>query len=200
MPLGGPARVRQVVRFGVFELNLKAGELRREGLKVRLQQQPFQILRLLLERPGELVTHAEIIRLLWPNGTIVEYEHSVKTAVKKIRHALSDDADAPRYVENLPRRGYRFIYPVDDLGAGPVPAGSGGVGAGLPTAPGQVAPLSLGAAQDIPTRAPQEPALSGAKGVPLQVSAANLIGKKVSHYRVLEILGGGGMARRKISD
>jgi DNA-binding winged helix-turn-helix (wHTH) protein len=104
-----PTPNRQVVRFGVFELDLKAGDLRRSGVRIKLQEQPFQILRLLLGRPGDVVTHDEIIHLLWPNGTIVEYEHSVKTAVKKLRQALGDDADIPRYVETLPRRGYRFI-------------------------------------------------------------------------------------------
>jgi DNA-binding winged helix-turn-helix (wHTH) protein len=113
--LGEPSR-QQVVHFGVFELDLRAGELRRTGLKVKLQEQPFQILRLLLEHVGEVVTHGEIIQVLWPNGTIVEYEHSVKTAVKKLRQALGDDADTPRYVETLPRRGYRFIYPVGKAG------------------------------------------------------------------------------------
>ena len=73
------------VRFGVFDLDLKAGELRKNGLKVRLQDQPFQILKMLLEHPGEVVTHQEIIRRLWPNGTVVEYEHSIQTAVKKLR-------------------------------------------------------------------------------------------------------------------
>jgi DNA-binding winged helix-turn-helix (wHTH) protein len=105
------------VRFGVFDLDLKAGELRKDGLKVRLQEQPFQILKMLLEHPGEVVTHEEIIRRLWPNGTVVEYEHSIKTAVKKLRQALDDDAGTPRYVETLPRRGYRFIYPVNDVAA-----------------------------------------------------------------------------------
>jgi serine/threonine protein kinase/Tol biopolymer transport system component len=111
-----PTPTRQVVRFGVFELDLKAGDLRRRGVRIKLQEQPFQILRLLLARPGDVVTHDEIIHLLWPHGTVVEYEHSVKTAVKKLRQALGDDADIPRYVETLPRRGYRFIYPVEDGG------------------------------------------------------------------------------------
>lgn len=107
---------RQVVHFGVFDLDLKAGELRRAGFKVKLQEQPFQILRILFEHSGDVVTHDEIIQVLWPNGTVVEYEHSVKTAVKKLRQALGDDAQTPRYVETLPRRGYRFIYPVGNLG------------------------------------------------------------------------------------
>ena len=119
---------RQVMCFGAFELDLKAGELRRSGSKVKLQEQPFRILRLLLEHAAEVVTYDEIIHLLWPNGTAVEYEHSVKTAVKKLRQALGDDADTPHYVETLPRRGYRFIYPIEGAGAPfatvPVPAES----------------------------------------------------------------------------
>jgi DNA-binding winged helix-turn-helix (wHTH) protein len=169
-----------LVRFGVFELDLKAGELRRKGSKIKLQEQPFQILRLLLERPGDVVTHDEIIQVLWPNGTIVEYEHSVKTAVKKLRQALGDDADAPRYVETLPRRGYRFIYPVD-VGAGLVPAPQKeDVGAGLaPPSPGD---------PPLPIRAPQAVPLRAAEGTP-----PSLIGRTLSHYRVLGEIGKGGM-------
>jgi TolB-like protein/DNA-binding winged helix-turn-helix (wHTH) protein len=98
-----------MVRFGVFELDLIAGELRRNGRKIKLQEQPFEILSLLLEHPGEVVTQEQIIAKLWADGTVVEYEHSIRTAVKKLRQALSDEADTPRYVETLPRRGYRFI-------------------------------------------------------------------------------------------
>jgi cholera toxin transcriptional activator len=108
---GKSVPIRHRVCFGVFELDPKAGELRRAGLKVKLQEQPFQILKLLLQHAGEVVTHDEIIRVLWPNGTIVEYEHSVKTAVKKVRQALGDDAETPRYIETLPRRGYRVHLP-----------------------------------------------------------------------------------------
>ncbi len=99
----------RMVRFGVFELDLMVGELRRNGRKIKLQEQPFEILSLLLEHPGEVVTQEQIIAKLWPDGTVVEYEHSIRTAVKKLRQALGDEADTPRYVETLPRRGYRFI-------------------------------------------------------------------------------------------
>src|SRR6516225_809521 len=108
-----PTHSLSALRFGVFDLNLKAGELRKNGVRVRLQEQPFQVLVMLLEHPGDVVTQQEIIRRLWPDGTVVEYEHSIKTAVKKLRQALGDDADTPRYVETLPRRGYRFIAPVE---------------------------------------------------------------------------------------
>jgi DNA-binding winged helix-turn-helix (wHTH) protein/Flp pilus assembly protein TadD len=97
------------ISFGPFELDLRSGELRKKGARIKLEGQPIQILLLLLDRPGELVTQDEIKRKLWPDGTVVEYEHSIKTALRKLRHALGDEADAPRYIETLPRRGYRFI-------------------------------------------------------------------------------------------
>ena len=109
-----------VMRFGVFEVDLRAGELRRNGSKVKLQEQPFQILGMLLERPGELVTREEIQKKLWSEDTFVDFEHSVATAIKKLREALGDSADNPRFIETLARRGYRFIAPV--VGAGLVPA------------------------------------------------------------------------------
>ncbi len=103
----------QVVRFGVYEVDLRAGELRKSGVKIKLQGQPFQILALLLERPGEVVTREEIQKKLWPADTFVDFEHSLNAAVKRLREALGDSADNPRFVETLPRRGYRFIYPVE---------------------------------------------------------------------------------------
>ena len=108
------------IRFGVFEVDLRSGELRRNGLKIKLQEQPFQILAMLLEHPGEIVTREEIQRKLWSEDTFVDFEHSLATAIKKLREALGDSADNPRFVETLPRRGYRFIAPV--VGAGLVPA------------------------------------------------------------------------------
>ena len=108
-----PTSAAQVIRFGVFEVDLQAAELRRNGVKVKLQEQPFQILNLLLERPGKVVTREEIQHKLWPDGTFVDFEHSLNAAVKRLREALGDSADNPRFVETLPRRGYRFIYPVE---------------------------------------------------------------------------------------
>ena len=102
----------QAARFGIFELNLKTGELRKNGLKVKIEGQPLQLLRLLIDRPGDLVTYPEIQQALWSDGTIVDFEHSIKTAVKKLRQALGDDANNPRFVETVTRRGYKFIAPV----------------------------------------------------------------------------------------
>jgi DNA-binding winged helix-turn-helix (wHTH) protein len=98
-----------VIRFGPFAADLGSGELRREGVKIRLQSQPFQLLTLLLLRPGEVVTRDEIREKLWAADTFVDFDHSLGTAVNKIREALSDSADHPRFVETMPRRGYRFI-------------------------------------------------------------------------------------------
>ncbi len=100
------------VRFGTYEADLHAGELRKNGHKIRLDGQPFRILALLLARPGQLVTREELKQSLWPADTFVDFEVSINAAVKRLRHALADSADTPRFIETLPRRGYRFIYPV----------------------------------------------------------------------------------------
>jgi DNA-binding winged helix-turn-helix (wHTH) protein len=105
-------------RFGVYEADAATGELRRQGLRVKLNAQPFQVLCMLLERPGELLTREEISRELWPDGTFVDYEHGVNSAVNRIREALGDTAGNPRFVETLARRGYRFVAPVERIGGG----------------------------------------------------------------------------------
>jgi len=105
-------RSRQIVRFGVFEADLETGELRKNGAKVPLQGQPFQVCAILLERSGKLVTREELRQKVWPEDTFVDFDHAVNTAIKKIRIALGDEADNPRFVQTLPRRGYRFICPV----------------------------------------------------------------------------------------
>jgi cholera toxin transcriptional activator len=110
MPDPQPARR---YRFGVFEADSSLGELRRKGVRVKLNAQPFQMLLMLLERPGELLTREEISRALWPDGTFVDYEHGVNSAVNRIREALGDTAGNPRFVETLARRGYRFVAPVE---------------------------------------------------------------------------------------
>ena len=106
-----------VVTFGPYEFNPHSGELRKEGMRVRLEGQPLSILRVLLDRPGELVTREELRKKLWPGDTFVDFEHSLNAAVKRLRAALNDSADQPRYIETLARRGYRFIAPVSTTGA-----------------------------------------------------------------------------------
>jgi DNA-binding winged helix-turn-helix (wHTH) protein/formylglycine-generating enzyme required for sulfatase activity/cephalosporin-C deacetylase-like acetyl esterase len=105
----GPSRVR----FGPFELNVRVAELRQGDTRVRLPEQPFQILLMLLERRGDLVSRDEIRARLWPDATVVEFDHSINAAVKRLRNTLRDSADQPQYIETLPRRGYRFIAPVE---------------------------------------------------------------------------------------
>lgn len=118
------------VRFGPFELDASSRELRTEAGRIRLQDQPFEILQAMLERPGEVVTRETLRRRLWPDGTFVDFEHSLNAAIKRLRAALGDAAESPRYVETLPRRGYRFIATVGsgsgDRGSGTGDSGSGG--------------------------------------------------------------------------
>ena len=102
----------RIARFGVFELDLGAAELRKNGAKLRLQEQPFRVLALLLERAGDVVTREELRQKLWPADTFVDFDHSLNTAVNKLRETLGDSASTPRYIETLARRGYRFIAPV----------------------------------------------------------------------------------------
>jgi cholera toxin transcriptional activator len=104
-------------RFGVFEADAATGELRRQGMRVKLNAQPFQLLCMLLDRPGEVLTREEIARELWPGDTFVDFEHGVNAAVNRIREALGDTASNPRFVETLARRGYRFVAPVERFGA-----------------------------------------------------------------------------------
>ncbi|HEV8254577.1 MAG TPA: winged helix-turn-helix domain-containing protein, partial [Vicinamibacteria bacterium] len=109
------------VRFGVFEADLAAGELHRQGVKVRLSGQPFAVLAVLLERPGGVVTRDDLRQRLWPADTYVDFDHGLNAAVNKLREALGDSAGTPRYIETLPRKGYRFIAPVQANGdQGPV--------------------------------------------------------------------------------
>jgi DNA-binding winged helix-turn-helix (wHTH) protein len=102
-------------RFGAFEADAATGELRRQGLRIKLNAQPFQVLLALLERPGELLTREQISRELWPDGTFVDYEHGLNSAVNRIREALGDTAGSPRFIETLARRGYRFVAPVERI-------------------------------------------------------------------------------------
>src|SRR4051812_14391777 len=110
------------VRFEPFEFDFSTGELRKNGTSVRLQGQPARLLALLLSRPGELVSRIDIQKALWPDGRFVEFEHAINTAVKKVREALEDDPDNPRFVETLPKLGYRFLVPLDPVAAVTIPA------------------------------------------------------------------------------
>jgi serine/threonine protein kinase/DNA-binding winged helix-turn-helix (wHTH) protein/tetratricopeptide (TPR) repeat protein len=152
-------------RFGVFELDLKAGELHKDGQTVLLQEQPLQVLRMLVVRAGGLVTREEIQKKLWPNDTVVEFDHGINTAIQKLRQALGDSADKPTYIQTVARRGYRFVMPVERLDTSAPIARDIGIG----------------------------PRSTDETGVQVRLEPVGLTGKTVSHYRVLGIVGGGGM-------
>jgi DNA-binding winged helix-turn-helix (wHTH) protein len=113
-------RARTTIRFGIFDVDFRAGELRRRGVKVKLQEQPLQILQILLERPGEVVTREELQQRIWPADTFVDFDHGLNNAIRRLREALGDSADTPHYIETLARRGYRFIGSL--VAANPPPA------------------------------------------------------------------------------
>ena len=152
----GVQDVPPLMHFGPFEVDPHAGELRKNGIRIKLPPQAFQILKLLAEHAGELVTREEIRRVLWPNETVVEFDHSINTAIKSIRTALNDSREKPRYLETLPRRGYRFLPKVE---RGPAPM------------------------------AKREAAQEGIAAV----DWSDRIGRTISHYRVVEEIGRGGM-------
>lgn len=118
MPSGTPTSYR----FGVFEADARAGELRKAGRRVRLQEQPFQVLVALLERAGEVVTREELRQRLWPADTFVDFDHGLNTAINKVREALGDGAASPVFLETVPKRGYRFIAPVQKVDPAAAPA------------------------------------------------------------------------------
>src|SRR5215475_5270791 len=107
------AQLRKRLRFGVFELDVRAGELRKNGLRVRLQEQPIKVLAMLAEHSGEIVTREELQKSLWPADTYVDFDHGLNKAINKIRDALADSAESPRFVETVPRKGYRFLAEVN---------------------------------------------------------------------------------------
>src|SRR5271157_1965488 len=113
MTVKASSSVPPALRFGVFEFDPKAGELRKKGLKIRLQGQPVEILAMLLERPGETITREELQKKLWPADTFVDFEQGLNNAMKRLRAALDDNAESPHFIETLPRRGYRFIGAVN---------------------------------------------------------------------------------------
>src|SRR3954454_627827 len=115
-------RPTRSIRFGIFELDLHSGELRKAGVLVGLQEQSLKVLRELLNRPGELVTREQLRQRLWPDGTFVDFDHGLNAVINRLRETLGDSADAPRFIQTVPRRGYRFIAPVE----GAVDAAYGG--------------------------------------------------------------------------
>src|SRR5215472_12269193 len=117
MDVHSSAAVR-VLKFGAFEADLHTRELRRQGMQIKLQEQPFQVLESLLEHPGEIVTREQLRQKLWPAHTFVDMDNSVNSAVNRLREALSDSAESPRFVETVPRRGYRFVAPVTEIKGG----------------------------------------------------------------------------------
>ncbi|HUJ31114.1 MAG TPA: winged helix-turn-helix domain-containing protein [Candidatus Acidoferrum sp.] len=122
-----PARHARIIRFGLYEVSLGARELRREGSKVKLQDRPFEVLTILLERPGDVVAREEFRQRLWPADTFVDFDPSLNTSINKLRQALSDDAENPRFIATVGRRGYRFIAPttvIEDEGTLPTGAAS----------------------------------------------------------------------------
>jgi len=119
--MSAPVPAVRVLRFDTFELDLRAGELHKHGVKLRLQGQPVQLLAILLQSAGNLVTREELRSQLWPADTFVDFDHSLHNAVGRIREVLGDSAEIPRYIETLPRRGYRFIAPVEEVQAPRIP-------------------------------------------------------------------------------
>jgi DNA-binding winged helix-turn-helix (wHTH) protein len=132
MPMSPSNRGSSLLRFGVFEVDLAAGELRKNGARIRLQEQPFQVLAALLQNAGQVVTRDHLREKIWPADTFVDFDHSLNTAVNKIREALGDFASSPRFLETLARRGYRFIAPVDSVAAAESAALDMGTRAGAP--------------------------------------------------------------------
>jgi DNA-binding winged helix-turn-helix (wHTH) protein len=112
--MAATAPVTRTLRFDVFELNARAGELRKRGVKLHLRGQPLQVLAILVERAGDVVTREELQSQIWPADTFVDFDHSIHNAVARIREVLGDSVEKPRYIETLPRRGYRYIGPVED--------------------------------------------------------------------------------------
>src|ERR1700721_2922876 len=118
-------RLNSVVRFGTYKVSLQAGEVRKSGLRIRVQQQPIKLLEILLERPGEVVTREELRSRVWPDESFGDFDQALNIAVAKLRSALGDSAENPRFIETLPKRGYRFIADVSVVDADPHPKKSG---------------------------------------------------------------------------
>lgn len=131
-PMPSSTAPTKIFRFGVFEVDLKANELRKNGLRLKLPEQPFQILAVLLEKPGEIITREELRSRLWPRDTFVDFDHGLNNAVMRVREVLGDSSESPRFVETIPRRGYRFIAPVEEASY-PLPAPAAAEGERAPS-------------------------------------------------------------------
>jgi TolB-like protein/DNA-binding winged helix-turn-helix (wHTH) protein/Tfp pilus assembly protein PilF len=152
--MGSPASVTRILHFGIFEVDLKACELRKHGLRLKLPEQPFQVLVVLLEKPGEIVTREELRNRLWPEDTFVDFDHGLNNAVMRLREVLGDASENPRFVETIPRRGYRFIAPV--VGAAfPV---SSATGAEVDAGPVLVPPVASPSVEPAAFKPPSEAA------------------------------------------
>lgn len=164
----------RVIRFGVFEVDLRTAELRKQGVRIRLPGQSLQVLEALLLRPGELVTREELKQKLWPSDTFGDFEHGLNAAVNRVRDALGDSSDNPRFVETVPRRGYRFIAPVNGV------AHSTGLDNVVHIAPPEPAPY------EPPEPAPDTPRAAASKDQPTGVCNQLLPGsKKIVHGKML---------------
>jgi DNA-binding winged helix-turn-helix (wHTH) protein len=147
-----PLRHKSVVRFGTYEVCFQSGELRKAGLRIRVQQQPMKLLEILLERPGEVVTREELRNRVWPNESFGDFDQALNIAIGKLRNALGDSAENPRCIETLPKRGYRFIADVSVVDADVHPKQPESAARDLPwtesgrplPAPGRLLPLKAG--------------------------------------------------------
>jgi len=180
---------RHIFRFGVFELDTQSGELRRHGLKIRLPDQSFQILRALLTRPGEVVAREELRQVLWTAETFVDFEVGLNSAVHKLREALDDSAENPRFIETVPRRGYRFIAPVSAPAAELVAIPNSAFAAQLAPDPQSMAIAAL----PVPPSAHARPARPSNSTTPMRERTWRWV-----RYSVC-IIGGGTTATRRCS-
>ncbi len=160
-------------RVGPFVVDVRSGELRSDDARILLPQQVLQVLLVLMERGRDLVTRDELKKMLWPNDTVVEFEHGINNTIKKLRRALGDSADEPKYIETIPRRGYRLMVPVEWVSSGN---------------DSSIEELS-GVDEDSGT----VPDPGGESISTANLKVGRLTGNIVSHYRVLEVIGGGGM-------
>jgi DNA-binding winged helix-turn-helix (wHTH) protein len=197
-----PASARRLVRFGVFELDAHSGELRKSGVRLSVQDQPLQVLKLLLDRPGELVTREELRQQLWPSDTFVGFEHGLNAAVGRLRETLGDSAETPRFIETLPRRGYRFIGTIADDGIAAFPKTT-------ENSSPDVAVRPAATPRPAPTQANQRfvrrAALVAGIGIPLACWGAFSLGQRVGDrpqqtFRQLTFRRGGVMSARFTPD